>query len=93
MESSGPRDLGERPDGPVSGILWDHTRRMNVCRAHAVAEGYDFDDRAALEGYDRALHPWIRGWRYGEIQETLAAKYRNAKQQLGMGNGTGEDDD
>ena len=80
---SDPRDLGERPDGAISGILYDHTRRMNVCRAHALAEGYEFNDRAALEGYDRALHPWMRGWRFGEIQDTLHAKYRDVKQLLG----------
>ena len=83
-----PRDLGSRPDGPISGILYDHTRRMNVCRAHALAEGYEFDDRAALEGYDRVLHPWVRGWRPGEIRETLrgyAEKYREDKRLLGVG--------
>lgn len=86
--SADPRDIGERPDGAISGLLYDHSRRLAACRTHAVAEGHDVHPRAVLEGYDRALHPWVRGWRPGEIRETLAEKHRSLKQLLGNGGST-----
>ena len=60
-----------QPDGALSGTFWKYDRRGAAVRTHAAFEGYDVPYRAALEGYDRALHPWIRGWRPGEIGETV----------------------
>lgn len=85
---SDPRDRGERPDGALSGLLYDCDRRVTACRTHALAEGHDLDIRAVLEGYDRARHPWIRGWRLGEIRETVRERYRDIKQRLGAGGST-----
>lgn len=81
-------EFDERPDGAISGTFWDYDRRFTACRVHAAAEGYELDARAVIEGYDRALHPWIRGWRFGEIQETLAEKVSLIKQRLGDGGST-----
>lgn len=71
--STDARGLEEpgRPDGPLSGSLYDMDRRRLAAQTHATFEGHDVPLRAVLEGYDRALHPWIRGWRPGEIRETL----------------------
>jgi len=84
MVSDDPRDFGDQPDGPISGLFWEYDRRLTACDLHATAEGHDVHPRAVLEGYDRTLHPWIRGWRVGEIGDTLRAKYRRAKQLLAV---------
>ncbi|WP_135829983.1 hypothetical protein [Halorussus halobius] len=78
-------DGGERPDGAFSSLLYDYSRRLAACRNHGYAEGHDVPPRAVLVGYDRALHPWSRGWRPGEIRNTLRAKYRSLKQRLADG--------
>lgn len=68
----GPRDLGERPEGPMSGMLHDSMLRLNVGKNHCFAEGYDAPSRAILTGYDRTEHPWMHGRRAHD----LAAKVR-----------------
>lgn len=69
-DARGLEDPG-RPDGALSGTMYDMDRRRLAAGTHATFEGHDVSNRAVLEGYDRALHPWIRGWRPGEIRETL----------------------
>ncbi|SDL09689.1 hypothetical protein [Natronorubrum texcoconense] len=64
-----------KPTGPLSSIFWEHDCRLAAARTHATFEGYDVPPRAVLEGYDRALHPWVRGWRPGEVRETLRSKF------------------
>lgn len=66
-----PRDPGERPDGPLSGLFYDFTVRVNVGRNHAIAEGHEFVDRAVLEGYDRTLHPWMHGRRPQDLADRV----------------------
>lgn len=61
----------EKPPGPLSGLFWEYDRQLAAARTHATFEGHDVDPRAVLEGYDRALHPWLRGWRVGELGDTL----------------------
>jgi len=72
----------ERPDGAVSGLLHDQSVRLAAARTHAAHEGHDVDIGAVLEGYDRALHPWIRGWRPGEIRETLRDRVQALRSTL-----------
>lgn len=61
----------DRPDGPISGLFHDYDRRLRAAHTHECFEGYSVGPRTILEGYDRALHPWMRGWRFGEIGDTL----------------------
>jgi len=82
---SRPRDIGPRPDGAFSGLLYDHSRRLVAASQHARFEGHDPSPRAVLEGYDRALHPWVRGYRIGELRDTLREKYRTLTTRLGRG--------
>lgn len=69
----GPRDLGDWPDGGLSGLLRDFALQCNVGRNHAYIEGYEPADRAVLEGYDRALHPYMHGRRPHDLARKARA--------------------
>ena len=48
-----------RPDGAISGLLWDHDRRLIAATAHATIEGHsEINTRAVLESYSRNERPW-----------------------------------
>mgnify|MGYP006283828319 CR=1 FL=1 len=68
---TGPRDLGDRPDGPISRLWYDHALRCNVAVNHAAAEGLYLSARAVSRGYDRAEHPYIHGRRPQDIARRL----------------------
>jgi hypothetical protein len=53
----------ERPDGALSGLLYDFDQRLAAARRHAAAEGHAVDARAVLDSYDRVLHPVMHGRR------------------------------
>ena len=62
----------DRPDGIIGEVLWDWGRRFSAVSTHLHAEGGDVHPSAVIEGYDRALHPWLHGRRPADI----AAKVR-----------------
>ena len=62
---------GERPNGPISGLLWEYGKQLNAARTHAAAEGHSTDGRMILDSYDRTLHPWIHGRRPADLAERL----------------------
>ena len=53
----------EKPDGAISGILYQHDRQLRAVENHGAAEGHAVGTREVLDSYDRALHPWIHGRR------------------------------
>lgn len=69
----------EEPDGALSGLFYKYDRQLRAARSHQTFEGATTSPRAVLEGYDRALHPWIRGWRPGEIGDTVRRKLRSVR--------------
>ena len=61
----------DRPDGPLSGVLYDYGQRLTAARTHAVAEGHPTDARTILDSYDRTLHPWLHGRRPVDLAARL----------------------
>lgn len=69
--------MTERPDGPISGLLYDLSRRHRAARRHALAEGYhDVPLKSVFVGYDRTLHPWMHGRRPHDIAERIQGWFR-----------------
>lgn len=63
--------MSERPDGPISGLLYEYSRRLSAASNHAVAEGHDVTGMTVLDGYDRTLHPWMHGRRPADLAERV----------------------
>lgn len=72
-----------RPDGPISGILFDYGLQLRAAGRHALAEGHDVGTRTVLDSYDRTLHPWMHGRR----PHDLAERYGDEIEALGFGIG------
>ncbi|MFC6973678.1 hypothetical protein ACFQL1_01700 [Halomicroarcula sp. GCM10025709] len=59
-----------RPDREgLSPLVWDMQRRVVAAGNHMQAEGCHVPPGAVLEGYDRALHPWMHGRRAADLVE------------------------
>jgi len=67
---------GERPDGPLSGMLYDASQQCRAAGRHCAAEGHPADIRTVIESYDRALHPWLHGRRFHDIKERVVGWFR-----------------
>ena len=63
---------GERPDGAISGLLWEYDQQLNAARTHAAAEGHSPDTLSILDSYDRTLHPWMHGRRPADLADAIA---------------------
>ncbi|WP_147299516.1 hypothetical protein [Haloferax sp. Atlit-6N] len=74
--------MTDRPDGALSGVMWDLNRRLDAGQNHALVEGAPVDAMPIFEGYDRALHPWVRGWRPGELRETIRTRWTRLSSRL-----------
>jgi hypothetical protein len=61
----------DRPDGAISGLLWESSQQCRAAGRHCAAEGHPADIRTVLESYDRALHPWMYGRRPADIAEKI----------------------
>jgi len=64
----------ERPDGALSGLLWDYSQRVAAVNRHAAAEGVDVGPRTVLESYDRTLHPIMHGRRFEDLARWFRAR-------------------
>lgn len=58
-----------KPDGAISGILYEYDRQIRAVERHAAAEGYTTDNTVTLDSYDRTLHPWLHGRRLPDLVE------------------------
>ena len=76
--------MSDRPDGPISGILYDHSCRLAASDNHALVEGHAVHARTVLDSYDRALHPWMHGRR----PHDLAERYGDELEAVGFAIGT-----
>lgn len=65
------REGSGRPDGPLSGLMYDYSQQLRAAGRHAAAEGHPATARTVLESYDRTLHPWMHGRRPEELAEKL----------------------
>ena len=75
--------MSDRPDGPVSGILYDHSLQLHAGENHVIAEGHVVDARTVLESYDRVLHPWIHGRRPHDFAERYGEPILTTSTKLG----------
>ncbi|WEL29833.1 hypothetical protein [Haloferax volcanii] len=63
--------MTDHPGGAISGVMWGLGRRLDAGQNHTLVEGAPTEAIPIFEGYDRALHPWVRGWRPGEVRDTI----------------------
>ena len=66
---SSNRSDRDRPDGSISGILFDQSCRLAASDNHALVEGHVVNARTVLDSYDRVLHPWMHGRRPHDLAE------------------------
>ncbi|RLM83684.1 hypothetical protein D3D02_16920 [Halobellus sp. Atlit-38R] len=72
--------MTDRPDGPLSGLLYDHDQRLSAARRHTTAEGHETHPLTILDSYDRTLHPWIHGRRPADLARKLRERIDAARQ-------------
>lgn len=62
----------DRPDGAISGLLYDYELRVSAVGRHAAAEGATTTTtHRVLDSYDRTLHPWMHNRRPADIARRL----------------------
>ena len=72
--------MSDRPDGPISGLIYDYSLRLAAGGNHALVEGHEIGARTVLESYDRVIHPWMHGRR----PHDLAERYGDTIEAIGF---------
>lgn len=68
-----------RPDGPLSSVMYEYSQQLGAAGGHAAAEGHAVGARTVLESYDRTLHPWMHGRRPTDLAEQARKWWRRIR--------------